>query len=258
MNHKRSVAVAMDRLSHEVLSGNVRAQAGLDELFAFDMPQPERKVKHYKQVIPVSIHHFYVIEEIKGVDYYLNMINTIRTAEQHDTIFMYLNTPGGSLHTAVQIISAIRQSAATVVTCLEGEVCSAGTMLFLAGHKHVVSPNCTFMIHNYSQGAYGKGNDLTNQVNFTASNFAELAQDIYGGFLTDEEIQLVLGGKDYWMGSKEVARRVGDKLIVQDTGHNDEVAELIKSLVPADSASDPAAAPPGKEVKPKKVAKSKK
>lgn len=203
--------------------------AGFDELF-LDIGSPEKKVKHFKQIIPVTIHHFYITDEIKEPNFYLNMINTIRTAEQHDTIIIYLNTPGGDLYTAIQIMAAMHQSQAMVITSLEGQVCSAGTMVFLAGKKSIVHPNSTFMIHNYSQMVGGKGNEVTSQVRYTEEFFKELADKIYGGFLTPEEIALITQGKDFWMGSKEVCNRLGDKLITQDVPEQD-ADELLKQII---------------------------
>jgi ATP-dependent protease ClpP protease subunit len=166
------------------------------------------KIPQYKQTIPVNLYHFYIIGEIGDPTQFLDLINILKTAEEHDTIFIYLNTPGGSLQTTVQIISAMRQCSATVVTCLEGEVCSAGTLIFLAGTKHVVNPNCTFMIHNYSQWIGGKGNEVALRVKYSEQFFKKLALDLYKGFMSEEEIQSVIDGKDYWMDSDEVIRRL--------------------------------------------------
>ncbi len=166
------------------------------------------KIPQYKQTIPVNLYHFYIIDEIGDPTAFLDLINTLKTAEEHDTIFIYLNTPGGSLQTTVQIISAMRQCAATVVTCLEGEVCSAGTLIFLAGNKHIVNPNCTFMIHNYSQWIGGKGNEVALRVKYSEQYFKKLAVDLYKGFLSEDEIQSVIDGKDYWMDSEEVIARL--------------------------------------------------
>lgn len=166
-------------------------------------------IKYYKQALQVSIHHFYIVDEIGPVAPYLDMINVLKTAESHDTVFIYLNTPGGDLYTAIQIISAIRQSSATVITCIEGMVASAGTLIFLAGHKHVVNSNCTFMIHNYSHGAWGKGNEVALRVKHSEHYFKKLATDLYGRFLTEEEIADVINGKDFWMESEEVLSRLG-------------------------------------------------
>lgn len=169
------------------------------------------KIPQYKQTVPVNLYHFYIIDEIGEPAKFLDLINILKTAEEHDTVFIYLNTPGGSLQTTVQLLSAMRQCAATVVTCLEGEVCSAGTLIFLAGHKHVVNANCTFMIHNYSQWLGGKGNEVALRVKYSEQYFKNLAEDLYKGFLSDEEIQSVIEGKDYWMDSNEVINRLNTR-----------------------------------------------
>ncbi len=188
------------------------------------------KIPQYKQTIPVNLYHFYIIDEIGDPTAFLDLINTLKTAEEHDTIFIYLNTPGGSLQTTVQIISAMRQCAATVVTCLEGEVCSAGTLIFLAGNKHIVNPNCTFMIHNYSQWIGGKGNEISLRVKYSEQYFKKLAVDLYKGFLSEDEIQSMIDGKDYWMDSEEVIARLN----ARDEGEvcePDEVAQKAISTI---------------------------
>ena len=182
-------------------------QPDSDQFLVFP-PADTNKIPNYKQVIPVSVYHFYIIDEIGETAPFLDLINTLKTAEEHDSIFIYLNTPGGSLQTTVQILGAMRQSSANVVTSLEGEVCSAGTLIFLAGDKHIVNPNCTFMIHNYSQWVGGKGNEIASRVKYFEEYFRTLANDIYGGFLTPQEIDLMMDGKDYWMNSEMVIERL--------------------------------------------------
>lgn len=186
-----------------------RGGSNPSNMMPFPLMPDMDSIKYYKQTLQVSVHHFYIISEIDEADCYLDMINVLKTAEQHDTVFIYLNTPGGNLYTAIQIISAIRQSSATVITCIEGMVASAGTLIFLAGHKHVVNPNCTFMIHNYSHGAWGKGNEVALRVKHSEHYFKKLATDMYGKFLTADEIEDVINGKDFWMESDEVLQRLG-------------------------------------------------
>ena len=186
-------------------------------------PSEGNKIPQYKQVIPVSLYHFYIIDEIGEPDSFLDLINTLKTAEEHDTVFIYLNTPGGSLQTTVQVISAMRQSRATIVTCLEGEVCSAGTLIFLSGHRHIVNPNCTFMIHNYSQWLGGKGNEVALRVKYSEHYFKKLAIDLYNGFLSDEEIEAVIEGKDYWMESEEVIERLNQR-------NNNQISEDVAQV----------------------------
>ena len=240
----------INNVANKVRETGVNRGAGIDELFQLDLGHQDKKIKHYKQTIPVNIHHFYMVEEIRDVDYYLNMINTIRTSEQHDTIFIYLNTVGGNLYTTMQIIAAMRQSQATIITVMEGQVCSAGTMIFLSGDKHVIGPNSTFMIHNYSGMVGGKGNEMTSQLKYTETFFAKLAVNMYGNFLTEDEINSVLEGKDFWMDSDEVASRLGDKVIPQQP--RDMLIDIDELI---EQPSVPAATPVPKKSPKKSVAK---
>lgn len=211
----------------------------LDSLHLF---APEVKsIRNYKQVIPVTIYHYYVTDEIEDIEMYIDLINTLKTAEPHDTVFIYLNTPGGDMSIAIQIISAIKQCQGTVVTALEGNVCSAGTLIFLSGHKFLINPNCTFMIHDYSQWVGGKGNEIHLQVNYYKEYFRKLANDIYGNFLTENEIESVLAGKDIWMDSDEVLRRLKEDVV------NIQPNELIDNSIPV----------PPKKTKPAKTTKKK-
>lgn len=169
----------------------------------------ERPLKYYTQVINVTLHHFYITGEIESeVDRYIDMINVIKTAEPHDKIFIYLNTPGGALDTTIQIVSAMRQSQAEVTTVIEGQVCSGGTFIFLAGDNYIVNDDCSFMIHNYSHGILGKGAEVAKQVKFAEEYFRSLAQSFYKDFLTVEEIEQVCEDKDFWMGSDELMERL--------------------------------------------------
>lgn len=169
-------------------------------------------IKHYTQTIPVNIHHFYLTGEIEDdIERYIELLNVLKTSEPHDTIFIYINSIGGNLTTTVQIINSIKQSQAHVITSLEGEACSAATMVFLSGDKQIVNENCSFMIHNYSHTSMGKGNEVMLRVEFVDKYFKKLAQNLYQGFLTEEEISSVCEGKDMWMDSEEVAHRLGLK-----------------------------------------------
>ncbi len=192
--------------------------------------QDSQAIRYYKQVIPVSIHHFYITDEIGEVDKYLDMIQTLKVAEEHDTVFIYLNTPGGNLTTTIHIINAMRQSNATVITCIESEVCSAGTMIFLAGDRHVVNDNCTFMIHNYSHGVIGKGHEVISKVKYTERFFRKFATDIYGKFLTSQELETVINGGDIWMESDEVKSRL--KEFILEEGEQGVVVECQPSCTP--------------------------
>lgn len=166
------------------------------------------KIPNYKQVVQVTLHHFYILGVIEGPEKYLDLVQTLKTVEEHDTVFIYINSVGGSLYTTIQIINAIQNCHGTVVTVLEGEACSAATIIFLAGHKHIINPFGAFMVHKYSHGVEGKGSDVKAQVMFTERYFDQIAYTLYADLMTKEEIAQMLDGKDFWFSSDEVLERL--------------------------------------------------
>lgn len=196
-------------------------QATVPDDFVMDFPLLQSKtIKHYRQIVPVQIHHFYISGSIKDVNPYLNLINTLKTSEQHDTIFIYINTPGGDLLTTLQIVSAIKSSMATVITCMEGQVASAGTFIFLAGQRYMVAENSFFMAHNYSAATGGKGFEIKTRQKFDEAYFPKLINSVYKEFLTEEEIESLMEDRDVWLDADEVTARLGDKIIKM---HSDNV-----------------------------------
>lgn len=180
--------------------------------------QTNQTLKFYKQTIPVNIYHFYLSGEIKEAKEYIELLNILKTAETHDTIIIYINSEGGDLFTTIQIIAAIEKSNASVITSLDGCAYSAATMIFLAGKSHLVSPYSSFMIHNYSGAMAGKGHEISSQIKFTDSFVKSFINKIYKNFLTAKEISDIIDGKDLWMDSEEVERRLKilDKIIPND------------------------------------------
>lgn len=166
------------------------------------------KIPNYKQVVQATLHHFYILGVIEGSEKYLDLIHTLKTAEEHDTIFIYLNSVGGSLSTTVQIINAMQNCNGTVITCLEGDAYSAATVIFLCGHKHIINPFGSFMVHKYSHRAEGKGSEVAAQIRFTERYFDEIAYSVYADLMTTEEIELMLKDQDFWFTSKEVFDRL--------------------------------------------------
>lgn len=168
----------------------------------------ELPFRFYEAPLVGKQYHFYLSDFIGPAKDYVEMIQRIKTASPHDIIYIYLNTPGGYINTGIQIISAIKISQAHIVTVIEGEVCSLGTIIFLHGDEMVVHDHCLFMVHNHSGGAFGKGHEYLASANATARWFTELAEETYAGFMTDAEIKRMMAGEDFWMNSQEVRERL--------------------------------------------------
>jgi ATP-dependent protease ClpP protease subunit len=128
-------------------------------------------------------------------------------AKPGSEVKLYLNTPGGVVDTAFMLADAIRRSKAKVVAHLAGTVASAGTLIIMACDDIIVAPFTSFMIHNYSGGAVGKGHELKARQAFVDKQLNEAFKAFYLGFLTEEEMTQVIDGTDFWMGADEIQER---------------------------------------------------
>lgn len=192
------------------------------------------KIKHYTQIVNTNIHHFYFYGEIEdNMDRYSDFINIVKTSSENDVIYIYVNSEGGSMRMALQIVNSMRASNARIITCLDGEAMSAATMIFLAGEEYVVNPNCTFMIHTYSGGMRGKGNELLSQLEHVHANVKKVLRNFYSKILTDDELEQVSNGRDIWMDSDELIERL-------DKGNGNVNSDELELNFPVDNTvSDP-------------------
>ncbi|MCR5610658.1 MAG: ATP-dependent Clp endopeptidase proteolytic subunit ClpP [Clostridiales bacterium] len=77
-------------------------------------------------------------------------------------IFLYINSPGGSVSAGLAIYDTIRYLKCEVVTICVGLAASMGAFLLAAGAKgkRKALPNSEIMIHQPSGGAYGQASDV--------------------------------------------------------------------------------------------------
>lgn len=175
-------------------------------------------MSHDKQTItnnwvrePKTIGHlyeFYISGEIEDPECYIDMFDIARHAQHTDTLKFYLNSCGGNLFTAIQFLRVLMETEAHVVVSIEGAAMSAATLLFLAADSVEITPYSSIMFHDYSGGMWGKGGDMNRQMIHERKWSETLFKEIYEDFLTPTEIDSMLDGKELWMDSDEVLKRM--------------------------------------------------
>lgn len=190
------------------------------------------------------LHKFYIAGTIEGPEEYVDWFEEIRSAGPDDVIVLHINSFGGDLFTAIQFMRVLNESKATIVTSAEGAVYSAATLLFLAGQQFEISPHCSFMFHNYSKMAQGKGGELYDNITFERKWSENLMREAYKDFLSEGEIMQLLDGKDVWMEGAEVVKRLQARAAKQ------QEAAAVAALPPKVPKKKPA-----KKVAKKKVSK---
>lgn len=155
-----------------------------------------------------QLHEFYISGVIGAAEQYVQVFDIIRHASEQDTVKLYINSYGGDLFSAIQFMRVLAETEAHVVCSVEGICASAATFLFLAADSFEVTPHSCFLFHNYSGGTIGKGNEMYAQIMHERKWSERLLREIYADFLTEQEIQDLINGKDIWMDVDEVAERM--------------------------------------------------
>lgn len=145
--------------------------------------------------------------EIVEPESFREEIHAIRSAGPNDEVILYINTPGGRLDTTKSLVSAILQSEAPITAQVEGTVASAGTILTCACTHVNIMPHTEFMIHSAYGGAIGDMRNAEAQIVFMRKSVEALYRDVYKDFLTDEEMETVLNGRELWLTAEELQQR---------------------------------------------------
>lgn len=199
-----------------------------DEMF----PRNDRKCFINKPL--GHLHNFYLVGEIRDPEEYTLWFEVIRNAKETDVVYIHINSPGGSIFTALQMIRAMHESKGTIVASVEGMCISAATLIFLNSHQCEVSDHSIFMFHNYSGVTIGKGGEMFDHISAAKKWSTRLLHTMYKDFLEKSEIDSVLDNKDLWMDSTEVIARLGKKAASQKL----EMAKDAKVAKEAKKAKD--------------------
>ena len=209
-----------------------KSDAG-DDMLDDEFGGSKRPKFGFTRVIPVKQHNFYIYSDIGPPENYIELIQTIRTAEAHDHIYLHLNTGGGHLDTGIAIVSAIAECQGTVTTVLDSLACSMGAILFLAGHQYIVHDCAMMMFHTFNGGFIGKSSDVDKQVQAYKRQYAMLVKKTCSKFLTADEIKLIDNGEELWFASDLIGKRlrVLHKEQIEETG-NKTPRKLKKGVTP--------------------------
>lgn len=138
---------------------------------------------------------------------YSELYHRIKHAPADYTVHLIINTPGGDLDSALMIIDAINSSEARTIGHLSGTVASAGTVIALACNELIFGGYIQFMVHNYSTEVVGKGHEIKAYQQFVEKNLRNAFQTLYKGFLSDEEVESVIEGSDFYFNAQETEER---------------------------------------------------
>ena len=156
----------------------------------------------------------------------------LREASSNDILELVINSDGGSITEGQQFFNLIKEKFYNRTTAyLDNHGYSMGAVMFCMAEKRVVYPYSELMFHNYSSVARGKGGDIKMKMEHTDKHLTKFRHDmvVKQGFLTQEEFEQLLIGKDFWMDCQELCRR-GIATHVMVNGEEIEADEYLKEL----------------------------
>ncbi|MEN9920774.1 MAG: ATP-dependent Clp endopeptidase proteolytic subunit ClpP [Candidatus Parcubacteria bacterium] len=147
-------------------------------------------------------------------DYMANLIVAqllfLEAEDPKKDIFLYINSPGGSVTAGLSIIDTMHHIKPPVATVCVGMAASMGSLILSQGAKgkRFVLPNAEVMIHQPSGGAYGQASDIDitakhilktrDKLNkmlakATGQKLTKIEQDVDRDFFMDSEEALAYG-----------------------------------------------------------------
>jgi ATP-dependent Clp protease protease subunit len=142
-------------------------------------------------------------------DYTANVIQAqllyLDSADQGKDIFIYINSPGGSVYAGYGIYDTIQYISSEVNTICTGMAASMAAVLLVAGTKgkRTALKHSRVMIHQPLGGAQGQASDIE----ITAREIVKIKKEIYT-IISDHSGQayekvVIDGDRDFWMTAEE-------------------------------------------------------
>jgi len=159
-----------------------------------------------------SIYDIY-IDDFTDYNYYKNAIQVVREAKKDDIVRFLINSGGGDLRVLDGFLSAIEFSECNnFIAEIIGEACSAAAVLALACPVIKVYYTSRMLIHSFSlEFLSGKLQDSYSHLGITKIIQEKIADKYYKGFLTDKEIEDVVNGKEIWIYSDDIVKRLSKR-----------------------------------------------
>lgn len=146
--------------------------------------------------------------DVSSPDDFAEEFAALASAREHDMVKLDIVSGGGSLDTCIMIRRAMAACDASIVGWIGPTCASAATAIALQCDGWEVDEMSSFMIHTGSFGAgRGKARDTQAYVSHQVQQIEKFIRLVYAGFLNEDEIELVLDGKElYFEGDELIAR----------------------------------------------------
>ena len=183
------------------------------------LPKPNR-IRTETRTDEQYTHIIEIYEALEQPTDWSDELHLINTASEMDTIVLDICTPGGCGDTAFLFNRALRSTQAHTIAIIGPQCSSAGSILALSCREWVLDETSEMMLHTSQYGMIGKEVDVYEHVTFSRKRLEKLFNIAYKGFLSDDEIKMLIAGTPMYFDSEDLAERL-DSL----TMHREEMEE---------------------------------
>lgn len=120
-----------------------------------------------------------------------------------ENITLYINSPGGSVFSAVAIANTLKNHKAKVTANIDGLAASAATIITSACDTVRMPKNALFMIHNPITFAYGNNQEMQKTVKMLDKVKNSIIETYLNKTKTDKETLSELMDNETWMNAEE-------------------------------------------------------
>lgn len=168
-------------------------------------PQSSMTVTYNEAHQRVELH---IRGELQPPEWYDDaLVHLYALSEEHDQILIYINTPGGSVATLVEILS-ILEKFKYVVTVATGVVASAGFTIWCRGNARIVQKYSSLMAHRESYGSHAKTAQMMELAKHIDETYKSMMLELAGSILTPKELEKVEYTEVYLTGDELIKRKV--------------------------------------------------
>lgn len=137
------------------------------------------------------------------------ILDRIKKANQTDYLEFHIDSNGGSVNEGKLFYDMINHFDPDNVAAFLNTGYSMGALLFCMVENRIVHEFSDLMFHDYSTFMYGKAGDLETSHKHSSTHLRNFFKKftVDKGFLTNEEFEQMLIGKEFWMDTKEMCQR---------------------------------------------------
>lgn len=113
-------------------------------------------------------------------------------------IELHIHSGGGDLYSGISAYDILKKNKIPIHTIIEGEACSAATLIALSGKKRYITENSMILVHQLRTWFSGKHNDLEDELK-TSEKLMKSLKNIYKKHthLTDARLNKIIEREEY-------------------------------------------------------------